>query len=289
MDCVVGSGPAGMACAAALLKQGRRVLMLDAGIKLEPDRAQLVAHLGQIPAPQWTTADLARIKEGMNPGAAGIPQKLLFGSDFPYRDAERELGVSYGATGLRASLALGGLSTVWGSAMLPYAQQDIADWPITTEQLAPHYRAVVETTGLAAAHDELEELFPLHTETFGQLNLSRQAQTIQAAMTRNHAALRIAGFRHGRARIAIRVQAAGANQSASTAAIACTGCAYGCSLFARPIRLQSGKATRISPTNLMSLSVPSQSLAKRFLSTATNVALRRRSSSKPIGSSSPRA
>ena len=228
MDCVVGSGPAGMACAAALLKQGRRVLMLDAGLKLEPDRSQLVARLGQTPAPQWTAADLARIKEGMNPGAAGIPQKLLFGSDYPYRDAEQELGVNYGATGLRASLALGGFSTVWGSAMLPYAQHDITDWPITTEQLAPHYRAVVETTGLAAARDELEELFPLHTEAFGQLNLSRQAQTMSAAMTRHHSALRAEGFRHGRARIAIRAAGSGRKPECVHCGHCMYGCAYGC-------------------------------------------------------------
>lgn len=217
-----------MACAAALLKRGRRVLMLDAGLKLEPVRSQLVAHLSQIPAPQWPAADLARIKEGMNPGAAGIPQKLLFGSDYPYRDAERELGVNYGATGLRASLALGGLSTVWGSAMLPYAQQDIADWPVTTEQLAPHYRAVIETTGLAAARDELEGLFPLYTETFGQLNLSRQAQMLQAAMTRNHSVLRAEGFRHGRARIAIRAPGSGRKPECIYCGHCMYGCAYGC-------------------------------------------------------------
>ena len=36
---VIGSGPAGVACAKALLDAGRRVRMLDAGLTLEPERA----------------------------------------------------------------------------------------------------------------------------------------------------------------------------------------------------------------------------------------------------------
>ena len=42
---VVGSGPAGVACAQALLDAGRRVRMLDAGLTLEPNRAGLVERL----------------------------------------------------------------------------------------------------------------------------------------------------------------------------------------------------------------------------------------------------
>ena len=38
MHCVIGSGPAGVACAKALLARGAGVLILDAG--LEPDRAR---------------------------------------------------------------------------------------------------------------------------------------------------------------------------------------------------------------------------------------------------------
>ncbi|TAL05850.1 MAG: NAD-dependent epimerase/dehydratase family protein [Verrucomicrobia bacterium] len=228
MDCVVGSGPSGVACAAALLKRGRRVLMLDAGLRLEPERDALVKKLGRSPAENWSATDLARLKEGMNPGAAGIPQKLLFGSDFPYRDAERELGVDYGGTGLRASLAVGGLSTVWGSAMLPYAQQDIADWPITVEQLAPHYRAAVEITGLAAERDGLEELFPLYTETPGRLELSRQAKAIQDSLTRKAAALREAGIRFGRARVAIQAAGGGREPVCIHCGHCMYGCAYGC-------------------------------------------------------------
>jgi NADPH-dependent 2,4-dienoyl-CoA reductase/sulfur reductase-like enzyme len=42
MHCVIGSGPAGVACAKDLLTRGAEALMFDAGIELEPQRAELV-------------------------------------------------------------------------------------------------------------------------------------------------------------------------------------------------------------------------------------------------------
>jgi hypothetical protein len=75
----------------------------------------------------------------------GFLKKLLFGSDYPYRGAGPHLGVTNEQVGLRASLAMGGLSTVWGSAMLPYNAGDILAWPIAATLLEPHYRAVSRT------------------------------------------------------------------------------------------------------------------------------------------------
>jgi NAD(P)-dependent dehydrogenase (short-subunit alcohol dehydrogenase family) len=47
MPCVIGSGPVGVACARALLARGANVLMLDAGLDLEPERAQGHCHQPQ--------------------------------------------------------------------------------------------------------------------------------------------------------------------------------------------------------------------------------------------------
>ena len=61
MDCVIGSGPSGVACAAALLKRGRCVLMLDAGLRLESDREALVKNLSRLPAENWSATNLSRL------------------------------------------------------------------------------------------------------------------------------------------------------------------------------------------------------------------------------------
>ena len=68
--------------------------MLDAGIQLEPERARLVQALSQTAPDQWRPEDVQRLKEGMDPAISGIPQKRIFGSDYPYRDAVRHLSLS---------------------------------------------------------------------------------------------------------------------------------------------------------------------------------------------------
>ena len=50
--CVIGSGPAGVACAKALLAQGVPVAMLDAGLQLEPETAERIRALAAKDAAQ---------------------------------------------------------------------------------------------------------------------------------------------------------------------------------------------------------------------------------------------
>ena len=60
MHCVIGSGPAGVACAKALLARGATVLMLDAGIELEPDRARIVRKLAGEKPSAWNADRIRR-------------------------------------------------------------------------------------------------------------------------------------------------------------------------------------------------------------------------------------
>src|ERR1017187_4813587 len=106
--------------------------MLDAGIQLEPERARLVQALSQTTPDRWPPQDVQRLKDGMDPAVSGIPQKRIFGSDYPYRDAAQHLGLSSDGVGLEAVLALGGFSTVWGASKLPCLEGDVADWPVST-------------------------------------------------------------------------------------------------------------------------------------------------------------
>jgi choline dehydrogenase-like flavoprotein len=224
MHYVIGSGPSAVACAAALLKRGRSVCMLDAGIRLEPERARLVQSLGQRAPGQWSPQEVARLKEGMVPSAAGIPQKLIFGSNYPYREAAEQLGLDSEGVGLEASLALGGFSTVWGASMLPHSQSDLAGWPLSFDHFAAHYRAVLELTGVSAERDALTEQFPLYTDSPGHLEPSRQAQAMLRAMDRHREGLRRAGVSFGRARLAIKA----ARGPKEPGCVYCGMCMYGC-------------------------------------------------------------
>src|ERR1700680_1672007 len=86
MICVIGSGPSGVACASALLEKGAKVTMLDAGLELEPNRRRQVAALQSVAFTSWDDASLRFLRDGIQVGTGGIPLKLAYGSDFPYRD-----------------------------------------------------------------------------------------------------------------------------------------------------------------------------------------------------------
>ncbi|MGA2245328.1 MAG: hypothetical protein ABSH48_10030 [Verrucomicrobiota bacterium] len=217
---VIGSGPAGVACAQALLQRGAKVVLLDAGLSLEKPRADLVAKMGAQPPEAWTADQLMAFKAGMSAGSKGIPLKLAYGSDYPYREADIHLPADYPGVALRPSLARGGFSSVWGAAMMPYSQKDTMDWPVTTADLAEHYAAVAKFTGLSAVHDDLEGVFPLHATPPAALALSRQAQLLRDRLTENRARLQAAGFLFGQARVAVKAGAGGC--------VYCGLCMYGC-------------------------------------------------------------
>ena len=224
MHCVVGSGPSGVACAQALLDRGLEVRMLDAGLQLEASRARAIEQLSGTAPSGWDPKLVAMLTEKMPIGAKGLPQKLVYGSDFPYREIGDSPACKYDGVGLRPSMAKGGLSNVWGAAMLPYLDTDMAGWPIQTAQLADHYSAVLKLTGLAARRDELAGMFPLYTDTPGVLESSRQAQTMLERMGRNRAALVQSGIHHGAARVAVKAK----RSPEESGCVYCGMCMYGC-------------------------------------------------------------
>jgi choline dehydrogenase-like flavoprotein len=228
MHCVIGSGPAGVACAKALLSRGAEVLMLDAGIELEPEREQIVRRLGAMKYPDWPLETVTALKGEMTVSGRGLPQKLAFGSNYPYRETEEHAAWRGNGASVRPSMALGGFSTVWGAAMLPYHDDDLQDWPVKSRELAQHYRAVLAFTGLAAQRDDLEELFPLHAENPSALKSSRQADWLLENLARHRDSLRTGGWRFGRARLAVRATGSPQNAGCVHCRMCLYGCPYGC-------------------------------------------------------------
>lgn len=220
-DCIViGSGPAGMACASALLSQGRTVQMLDAGVTIEAEKLEIVhaARDGGLLRPEtapWLQRPLVQARDG-------IPRKLLFGSDFPFQAAAEHLRLSTDGVGLEPTFAFGGFSTIWGAAVMPYVDRDIEDWPIRARDLGPHYEACARLLGFAAEEDDLAEEFPLYGEPPGQVAPSNQARALLTTMSRNRRSLAAAGVRFGRARVAIRPP------GPEGGCVACGLCLHGC-------------------------------------------------------------
>lgn len=207
MDYVIGSGAAAMACAEALLRKGREVTVLDAGLDLEPEAQARLAALRARPQAAWTEADVAFLKDRMAASARGIPLKRLYGSDYPYRPIDSESAPVQRGVHVLPSFARGGFSSVWGASLLPYAADELAAWPVPLAEMEAGYRAVMRLMACAAAQDELAEHYPLYSDSPPEpLALSRQAAAILGGLRRHTEAVQGLGVRFGQARLAIRAR-----------------------------------------------------------------------------------
>ena len=207
---VVGSGPAGVAAAKALLANKKKVLMLDAGKELPAPQQSLVSSLKKQHPETWTPC---RSSDAL--------QKRRF--DSPYMYETPELGLSARHAHVKASFARGGLSTVWGASMLPYEHADMQAWPKI--DLAPWYRKVLSFVPLSGCSDALEERFPLYTEP-GSLLPSPQARAILDQCARHGAALSKSGFAFGQSRLAVRAYPVKGSSGCVYCGLCMTGCAY---------------------------------------------------------------
>ena len=134
--------------------------MIDGGKQLEPTALARQQALAAKDPATLTSADRTAWQEPQFGGTPG--QARRYGSDFAMEPAEDTFAET-GGVALRASRATGGLSNLWGAAVLPYRQQDMTGWPITASDLAPHYRAIAAMMPVSGTDDALSALFPAFT------------------------------------------------------------------------------------------------------------------------------
>jgi len=226
---VVGSGPAGVACARGLLARGLPVTMLDAGLELEPDKTDIVGRLGTVEPSLWPEDALRAVKAPLQADSSGVPLKFVFGSDFASRVPPPAPRLDFDGTRALRSYARGGLSNAWGATFLPFVQSDIADWPISIEDLAPHYSAVMRDVPLSAVADDLDEHFPFYTDRAKALRPSTQALSLLERLNAWRKQLRDKGFIFGQARLAVHAgETAGEKPGCIYCGLCLYGCPYGC-------------------------------------------------------------
>ena len=225
---VVGSGPAGLSAARALLARGYEVTMLDAGMELEAGTGDIVQRLAATGPDDWNAQDLERLRAAPMPSSGSVPLKRIYGSDFPYRSAGVhpliEESPDVGAT---PSYARGGFSNVWGAGVLPYADDELLDWPVSRTDLVPHFKCVLDVMPLAGQHDRLAEAFPLYTDRLNVLRMSRQAEWFLEDLAHNSAELQQRGFSFGRSRLGVRSRPLGDATECTHCGLCLSGCPYG--------------------------------------------------------------
>lgn len=222
---VIGSGPSGVIAAKTLLDSGARVTVIDGGDACPEDKRKVIDELSRSAPEDWNPGSDDPIRGSLPAPGTNLPLKLCFGSDFPY--AKRELErLDQDGTRCLQTLAQGGLSTVWGAAVLPNLESEMAGWPLAGG-LAPHYAAAARLLGIAGERDDLERLFPFHEAPEPSLKLSAQARGILDRLEAGRAPLREAGITFGRSRLAVRTRDDGTARACQYCGLCLSGCPYG--------------------------------------------------------------
>lgn len=141
---VIGSGPSGMAAAAALLDRDQRVTIVDAGRELDPARATRAAGMARGDPEAWSDGDRAWLTQGLDDDASAIPLKRLFNDGFTYAGSAWTIRGGALPPGFAQwpSQAAGGLSRVWGATLKRLDTNALRAWPIAQGALDPHYGAI---------------------------------------------------------------------------------------------------------------------------------------------------
>ena len=223
MHYVIGSGPSGVAGAAALIERGHEVTLLDAGLTLEPEREARRLRMAMVDADEWREEDVAASRAPLERDVDRAT-KLHHGSDYPYRPIANAIAINYGNLGVRSSFAKGGLSNVWGASLLPFRSEDTGDWPVPTAELESAHAAVLEMLPVAGVRDQLTEVFPLPVRKLHVPRSGKQIERLMATLTRNQAKLAGRGITFGRSRLAVQFSGKSPGESCNY----CGQCLQGC-------------------------------------------------------------
>jgi choline dehydrogenase-like flavoprotein len=221
VDCVLGSGPAAVACSSELLKSGRKVMMVNPGRQLAPDREALAEDFRRDPDPKRFLQQLRALRRDLPQNLQ--TKKLPFSSPHVYEGVERYLPAETHKSFVARSLASGGLSSVWGATVMPMARHSFKNWPVTREEMEPFYRKVAGLMDIPTVHDDLENLYPNYGDA-ASTALSEQGAQLMANLLNHRSVLMNDGILFGRCRSAV-----GSTYSVNgQGCVYCGFCMYGC-------------------------------------------------------------
>jgi len=204
MIAIIGTGPSAIACARALISRGVKPVFIDVGNQLESEISNQVAEVNKQDPQEWVNG-VQNVWTVNNLESRPLFDKKKFGSDFSYRGSEDFLRLDDSRVHLKGSFALGGLSNVWGGAILPYLDEDIADWPISYGDLRPHYESILQWLPLAnhRGDDLFSRFFPISHPSSSVISLSKQMRALESSFSRCQDRLASVGIFWGRSRLAV--------------------------------------------------------------------------------------
>lgn len=203
---VVGSGPGGANAAAALVENGRRVLMLDVGDSdatyepLIPPRTFREIRESDPAQHRYFLGDRF---EGVPSGTIAVGAQLTPPRIHAIGGVARQV-VRSGSFRAVESHAMGGLGAAWGAGVFAFDAEELRDWPIAPDELRPHYSAVAKRIGICAGDAALDGFYGGSIpEAMPPLEIDSNAETVLDAYHACRAELNAEGLFVGRLPMAV--------------------------------------------------------------------------------------
>lgn len=202
---IVGSGACGVNAAAPLVEAGFSVGILDVG------------HDDEVYGPIIPEASFLDVRrtcdqqhrfflgdhfEGVPMGRLGVGPQLTPPRQFITKDVDELAPIDTNGFFALTSLALGGLTRGWGAGAFQYSAADMRDYPISRDDLVPHYEKVAERIGISGDRDDLLPYEGELKAMLPPLELDRNAATILEKYNRHRRELNAAGLFIGKPRLA---------------------------------------------------------------------------------------
>jgi ferredoxin len=147
---IIGSG-----AAAAGVLHGIQSTHCNAEITIFSDER----YFGDFPKERYAAEDVEKfyneVYQDIRRGVASFPPRKTF-----YGDPIQSHTIG-GKERFPISEMFGGLTNVWGGAVLPLSEEDFESWPIDRADLEPHYRAVARLIGVAGMPDRVSNLLKM--------------------------------------------------------------------------------------------------------------------------------
>jgi choline dehydrogenase-like flavoprotein len=203
---VVGSGASAVNAAAPLVEAGFAVRMLDFGNR--DARYESLIPSATFSELRRTDPDqhryfLGESFEGIPFGKLAAGAQLTPPRQYVPRDTAQRTPVESESFFPLESLAEGGLAGAWGAGCPPFADEDLAGFPIRRSDLAEHYEAVAERIGVSGARDDLLPFLGDLRAMLPPPEIDANARTILDRYRRRQPSLHARGFTLGQPRLAL--------------------------------------------------------------------------------------
>ena len=203
---VVGSGPSAVHAASALVEEGCSVTMLDVGNEdsiyssIIPDESFSRIRRTDPGQHRYFLGDRL---EAVPLGPQRVGAQLTAPRAYLTRDVATLTPARTDGFAATESLALGGLAAGWGASAVRFDERDLRSFPITEQELAPHYERVATEIGLSGAADDLQRFYGKCATLQPPLAADPSIVQLLETYRRKHEALNRRGFYAGHPRLAV--------------------------------------------------------------------------------------